>query len=163
MKDKVDMTPAVNEVIDTGIKNGVVNSKQVRIKYHTTGELYTRCRILFILVAAGFPELTFISYRHYDEKNDPIGNFNDDFIVGAYTPLGPVTFHFKNEFLDEFKGLNYIENAPLYDGYSEEEAMHRLYVLAMMKFSGKTVDEIAAIINNNPFFHESWKPKQLKK
>lgn len=163
MKGVVDMTPAVNEVINTGIKNEVVDSKELKIKYHTVRQLYTRSRVFFLLVAALAPELTFISFRHYDENKDPIENFNDDFIVGVYTPYGPSTFHFKYEYLSEFKDVRHIDNAPLYDGYTEEESMERLVKLSKMLFDGKTVNEIVEMINNNESLHESQKPKYLKR
>ena len=160
---KCDMTPAINDVIDGAVKNKVVNTKEIRVKYHTTGQLYTRTRVLFRVCTALCPELAFKSLKHFDEKNDSIKNFNDDFIVGVYTPKGPISFHFKLEFLDEFAHIPFSESSPKYDGYTEEEMIERLENLADEIIAGKDVKEILKDIIKNNTLDESQKPKQLKK
>ena len=163
MENKVDMTPAVNQVIDGAVKNKVIDTKKIQIKYHSVGQLYTRSRTQLRLITALCPQLAFKSLRHYDEVNDSIKAFNDDFIVGVYTPMGPVAFHYKLEFLNEFSHITFQDNAPKYDGYTEDESMQRLNSLTNLIVIGASIDEIIKLINENKNLDESQKPKQLIK
>ena len=163
MADKVDMTPAVNEVINTGIKNDVVNSKKLKIKWHTVEELYERCRTTLRNSTASHIKLSFKSLRHYDEENDSIKKFNDDFIVGLFTIDGPIACHYKMEFYEEFAHVPLYDHAPMYDGYTEREWNRRYNKFTNMILEGKTDDEIIEMINNNESLHESQKPKYLKR
>ena len=158
-----DITPSVNDIIKNGRKAKIINSKEIKPDYHTTGQLYRRVRTCFRFASIHCPRLMFISLKHYDEDNDSITNFNDDFIVGVFTPVGPATFHFKMEFYDEFKHLPYYKSSPLYDGYQEDEMMDRIDILVDMLLCGKTEEELIEEINNDPTLHESQKPKQLIK
>ena len=161
MESKFDMTPAINQIIDGALKNKAVDTKKLIIKHHTVGQLYTRSRTLLRLATALYPQLAFKSLKHYDEVNDSIKSFNDDFIVGIYTPMGPVAFHYKLEFLDDFSHIPFQNNAPKYDGYTEEESMQRLNFLTNLIVSGISVEEIMERINSNEDLDESQKPKQL--
>ena len=161
MENKVDMTPAVNQVIDGAVKNKVIDTKKLQIKYHTVGQLYTRSRELLALATSFCPQLAFKSLRHYDEANDSIKAFNDDFIVGIYTPLGPVAFHYKLEFIEDFSHVPSIDNAPKYDGYTEDESMQRIHSLTKLISNGISIEEIIEIINKNEKLDESQKPKQF--
>ena len=163
MENKFDMTPSINQIIDGAVKNKVVNIKKIQIKYHTVEQLYTRIRTLLRLATALYPQLAFKSLRHYDEVNDSIKTFNDDFIVGVYTPMGPAAFHFKLEFLNEFSHIPFQDSAPKYDGYTEDEGMQRLNSLNNLITIGASIDEIIEIINENKNLDESQKPKLLIK
>ena len=157
---KGDITPSVNHIIKEARKEKIINSKAIKVDFHTAGELYTRIYTLFRLATSLCPELSFKSLKHYDEENDSISNFNGDFIVGVYTPKGPVSFHFKLNYLDQFEHIPFIDRAPLYDGYGEEEMIDRLNSLTDLICSGKTTDEIIEDIYSNEELHESHRPKR---
>lgn len=105
------------------LKNDGHSLKGVSDIHHTFAHLYKTRTILFAVICAAYPELSFKSKKHFDEENDQM--FNDDFIAGIYTPKGFVTFHFKLKYWDLFP-IKEIERGPKYDGYSEEEALDRL-------------------------------------
>ncbi len=163
MENKFDMTPSINQIIDGAVKNKVVNTKKIQIKHHTVEQLYTRIRTLLRLATALYPQLAFKSLRHYDEVNDSIKAFNDDFIVGVYTPMGPAAFHFKLEFLNEFWHIPLQDNAPKYDGYTEDEGIQRLNSLTNLITNGADIDYIIRKIDENKNLDESQKPKLLIK
>ncbi|MBR5662522.1 MAG: hypothetical protein IKX00_02580 [Bacilli bacterium] len=163
METKGDITPSVNHIIKEARKEKIINSKEIKVDYHTVRELYTRIQSLFRFCTAVCPELAFKSLKHYDEDNDSIDKFNDDFIVGIYTPKGPISFHFKLIYLDKYNHIDFIDRAPLYDGYNEEEMIDRLETLTNYICSGKTTNEIIDEIINNPNLHESQKPSRVRK
>ena len=97
--------------------------KEISDTRHTFAHLYKTRMILFAIICAAYPELSFKSKKHFEEESDPM--FNDDFIAGIYTPKGLATFHFKLKYWDLFS-IKEIDRAPKYDGYSEDEALDRL-------------------------------------
>jgi hypothetical protein len=119
----------INEDIIKRRENGQ-SVKDVSDGYHTFGE-YTDTRNLWCMnYLKERPDISWKSLRHYDEENDPMSNFNDDFVVGVNTPKGPVAQHIKLKYWDEVK-IPEIDHAPKYDGYTFEDATERIKSLLM--------------------------------
>jgi len=51
--------------------------------------------------------------------------FDGDFIAGINTPTGIITQHIKMKYWDELD-VREIDNAPQYDGYTEEDVKSRV-------------------------------------
>lgn len=160
-ENKHDISSYLNEIIKSHKKGKTINTKNISDGHHTFGELYNRELVLFRLVTSAYPKLSFKSLKHYDEENDPI--FNGDFMVGIYTPKGPITYHFKLEYLDSFKHISYIPKGPKYDNYTEDEKNERINYLSDMIISGKTEDDILIEILSNKELDKSYKPIQYTK
>ena len=156
-----DISNSINDIIRTSKGTGTVKTKKISDTHHTFGDLYARERALFRLITCCYPRLAFKSLHHYDEENDPM--FNGDFMVGLYTPDGPISYHFKLEFLDDFSHIEFSPKGPRYDGYTEDEKSERINNLCEMIIAGKTEDEVLSMIINNPNLDDSLKPKQLIK
>ena len=157
--DSKDITSSINDIIKVNKQVKTINTKKVSDVYHTFGDLYTRERVLFRLITCIYPRLSFKSLYHYDEENDPM--FDGDFMVGLYTPKGPISYHFKLQYLEDFAHLEFLPRGPKYDNYSEEEKNERLNYISEMIISGKTEDDILYDIINNPDLDESFKPFQF--
>lgn len=99
--------------------------KGVSDKYHTFGDYIDIRNLWFIAYCNERPDISWKSLKHYDEVNDPICNFNDDFIAGVNTPLGPVAQHLKMEYWN-LLDVPKIEKAPKYDGYTFEDSKERI-------------------------------------
>lgn len=104
------------------------STKEISDGHHTFADLYGMRVEIFAALCRAYPEQSFVSYRHHDEDNDPIGRFGngEDFIAGINTPRGTVAMHFKKTKLGAFAGINKVESAPPYDGYDQEEARLRI-------------------------------------
>ena len=85
--------------------------------------------------------------------------FEDDFIVGFYTPFGQVSFHFKNQYRDRFSHLQWIERAPKYDGYNHTGLLYRIESLTNSFTCGKSTADIIEEIGRNTALHPSQKPQ----
>ena len=153
MKNIESINNDIKDYKNTG--NSVKNVSDV---YHTFADLYERERVLFRLITTLCPKLCFKTLKHFDEDNDPM--FNGDFMVGLYTPLGPVSYHFKLKFLDYFSHIEFQEYGPRYDGYSEKEKNYRIDYISNLILSGKTQDDILNMIFQNEELDDSLKPIQ---
>ena len=153
---ETDISSSLNDVIKASKAAKTVNTKKISDVHHTFGDLYNRERILFRLITFALPKLSFKSLYHYDEENDPM--FNGDFMVGLYTPRGPISYHFKLKYLDDFAHLDFSPRGPRYDNYSEDEKNERINCITQMIEANKTEDEILAEILGNPDLDESLKP-----
>ena len=145
------------EIIDYKKETGK-SVKEVSDSHHTFGDLYTRDMVLFRCLSAFCPKLCFRTLKHYDEENDPISNFNGDFMVGIYTPLGPASFHFKLEYFDDFSHIEIQDHGPEYEGYTEEEKNERINYITYLVNAGLTQDDILSMIMNNSDLDDSLKP-----
>lgn len=159
--NNTDISNSLNQIIKTSKETNTITTKKISDTHHTFGDLYTRERILLRLITSIFPTLSFKSLHHYNEESDPM--FNGDFMVGLYTPKGPIAYHFKLKYLDEFSHLDFTPNGPKYDNYTEEEKNERLNYMTNMIIAGKTADEIMNEIESNTKLHNSCKPLTRKK
>lgn len=95
--------------------------------YHTFADLYAQRRALVAALVASRPAWSWRSRRHHRDS-DPM--FPGHFIVGIYTPTGPVSYHFEVEHWGDFGAAAEVEHAPMWDGASAEVGVERLLVLA---------------------------------
>jgi hypothetical protein len=100
--------------------------------YHTIGDYKDMRNHWFISTLNSNPDISWKSKKHFDEKNDSISKFNGDFIAGIYTPEGLATQHLKLKYWD-YLDVPELENAPKYDGYSEEEVKRRVLTIRPRK------------------------------
>ena len=101
-----------------------ININEISDGYHTIGEYKESAVWDFIVMCHAYPDISWKSKKHYDEKNDPISNFNDDFIAGINTPAGPITKHIKMKYWDQLD-VKEIDHAPKYDGYTKQDENER--------------------------------------
>lgn len=89
--------------------------------YHTFDELYHHRAVLFAVIVAKFPDLSWKSRLHAD------GTMYDGmFIVGIDTPAGQATYHYDVEpYWDMFPCLE-LDRAPEWDGHTPDDAIGRI-------------------------------------
>ena len=97
--------------------------KKVSDGYHTFEEYTDMRNRYFMALCEAYYDLSWKSKKHFDEKNDPM--FDGDFIAGINTPTGIITQHIKMKYWDELD-VREIDNAPQYDGYTEEDVKSRV-------------------------------------
>ena len=119
MPDKINH---INKEIEE-LKNEGISTKDISDGYHTFQELYEHRIILFSALCNVYPDISWKSKKHYDNEADPM--FDDSFIAGINTPLGPATYHVKLKYWDLFD-IPEIERALEYDGYSSEDVLLRI-------------------------------------
>ena len=129
MRDIHDITCDIIEKMSMSSSNDSTknnkSTKDVSDGHHTLKEYLDMRNIYFIALCNAYPEFSWKSKKHYDEENDPISNFNGDFIAGINTPSGTISQHLKLEYWDELN-VPIIENAPKYDNYTEEDVKIRI-------------------------------------
>lgn len=91
--------------------------------YHTFNELYHHRAILFSVIVAQHPELSWKSKRHHDGSM-----FEDMFIVGINTPQGQATYHYDLAYWLLFN-CKELERAPEWDGHTASDAIERIGTL----------------------------------
>ena len=153
---KNEVTKAISTIIKWCDKKGILPYKEIEIDNNTTEGLFNITLELICLFTALCPELSFASTKHFD-KDDKM--FNDDFIVGFYTPGGPVAFHFKEKYKDRFSHITWLERAPKYDGYNNSQLLDRINCLISF-LSCCTVEQIIELLQSSATLHESQKPPQ---
>lgn len=89
--------------------------------YHTFDELYHHRAVLFSVIVAKFPDLSWKSRLHAD------GTMYDGmFIVGIDTPAGQATYHYDVEpYWNMFQCLE-LDRAPEWDGHTPDDAIGRI-------------------------------------
>lgn len=107
--------------------------KTINDGYHSFEDLYTHRRILTEALFYRIP-FTWKSKHHFDEETDPM--FDGDFNVGAVTPYGMISYHYKLDYWDEFK-VPAIVRAPRYDGYTPDDVIDRI-----KKFYNRSITRI---------------------
>ena len=163
-KNNDNLDPSLSKRLETVIsvsrKNNLINYKEINIVWNKIQDLFDYIRELVCIFTTIYPELSFISEKHFDEENDPM--HDGDFIVGFYTSIGPLAFHFKNEFKDCFEHLIWDERGPKYDFYDHNGFMKRMESLISDLSSGLTIDDIIDKINKTAYLDKSQKPKKNK-
>lgn len=93
--------------------------------FHTFDELYHHRAVLFSLIVACFPSVSWKSKRHSD------GTMYDGmFIVGIETNWGQATYHYDvDEYWDMFR-CRELERAPEWDGHTPDQAIERIGLVA---------------------------------
>lgn len=89
--------------------------------YHTFNELYYHRAVLFSVIVAMFPSLSWKSKKHHD------GTMYDNmFIVGINTPEGQATYHYDVDTYWDMFNCRVLKNAPEWDGHDSNEAIERI-------------------------------------
>ena len=127
MKTVEEINDEIRELKESG-----QSVKGISDTHHTFKQCYDIRDTYFKALCHAYPYLAWKSKKHFDEKNDPISNFNGCFIVGINTPQGTISRHVKLEHWDEFE-VQEIENAPRYDGYKEDIEEERVNSLKLVR------------------------------
>lgn len=127
VSDKVEM---INNLIKEYKNDGSFNTKRISDGHHTFDELYHHRIVLFCTLCNLFPEISWKSKKHFDEKNDPM--FDNSFIAGINTPEGVATYHIKLKYWDMFD-VPELEHAPKYENYDSDDVIERIYSLSKNK------------------------------
>ena len=116
--------------------------------YHTFNELYHHRAILFAVICNQFKNLAWKSKLHSDGTM-----FDDMFIVGINTPLGPATYHYNiNPYWDMFD-VKELPKAPEWDGHTSDDAIKRIYSLIEYNKPLTTL-EMMNLANKNQLTYE---------
>lgn len=89
--------------------------------YHTFNELYHHRAVLFSKVVAIAGERAWKSKLHADGTM-----FDGYFIVGVETPEGQATYHYEIDPYWEMFDCKEMEQAPVWDGHTPEDAINRI-------------------------------------
>lgn len=119
------------------LRNNGISVKNISDGYHSFGDYVDIRNTYFIALCNAYPELSWKSKHHYDEENDPISEFDGDFIAGINTPEGMISRHLKLKYWNELE-VPEKERAPKYDGYTEEDMKKRVKSLGRKTNSFKT-------------------------
>lgn len=114
------MTTVVNDAIEDMKEKGY-SVKGISDGWHTFDELYEHRRILTAILAKSNTDISWRAKQHHDGEV-----WDGLFIIGFTTPEGQYSYHYKNEFWDEFDGVTELERAPEYDGHKPKD-ITRLY------------------------------------
>lgn len=115
-------TEEINKEILKLRKNNI-SVKEISDGHHTFKEYLDMRNHYFIALCNAYSDISWKSKKHFDEENDPM--FNGDFIAGINTPDGVITQHLKLKYWDDLDVIE-IDNAPEYDGYTEEDVKLRI-------------------------------------
>lgn len=92
--------------------------------YHTFDELYHHRAVLFSVIVADHPDISWKSKLHHD------GTIYDGmFIVGIETPEGQATYHYNIDPYWEMFKCKELERAPEWDGHTPDDAIARIATL----------------------------------
>ncbi len=119
------LTKMIDDVNDEIIKirKSGQSVKNISDGYHTFEDYINMRNRYFMALCETYYDLSWKSRNHFDEKNDPM--FGGDFIAGINTPTGVIAQHIKLKYWDELN-VKEVDNAPQYDGYTEEDVEHRV-------------------------------------
>lgn len=113
----------VNELILRLREKDMIRTDLINDGYHTFEDLYFQRCILFATICNQNKEISWKSKKHSD------GSMYDNyFIVGIETPKGNYTYHYDIKFWNFFK-VKELENAPEWDGHTEDDIVERLFSL----------------------------------
>ena len=93
--------------------------------YHTYNELYHHRAVLFTMICNQNKEIAWKSKKHSDGTM-----FDNMFIVGIETPVGQATYHYDIEPYWDYFNVKELDNAPLWDGHTAEQAIERIRLMA---------------------------------
>lgn len=107
-----------------------IDTDEISDGRHTFRELYEHRRALTAVLAAQAARFgeSWRSKRHHPD--DPSPMFDGYFIVGIELETGPIIYHYKLEFWDDFAAVPEIEHAPKWDGVGPAGTVARLLELA---------------------------------
>lgn len=95
--------------------------------YHTFDELYIHRRAL---TAALFKLAAIKAWRSRAHHPDDDQIFDGYFIVGLDLPQGTVTYHYADQYWDDFRAIKELDHAPKWDGALPELSVTRLIMFA---------------------------------
>ncbi len=122
LNSDINSVEQINEEILKLRENGL-SVKKVSDGYHTFEDYTDMINRYFMALCEAYYDLSWKSKKHYDEENDPM--FDGCFIAGINTPTGIITQHIKMKYWDELD-VREIDNAPQYDGYTENDVKFRI-------------------------------------
>lgn len=124
---KLETMKTIDEINDDILKlrKNDKSVNEISDGYHTIGDYKEMRNLYFIALCNAYPEISWKSKKHFDEENDPISEFDGDFIAGINTPKGTISRHLKLKYWDDLC-IKELENAPEYDGYTEEDMKIRI-------------------------------------
>lgn len=93
--------------------------------YHTFNELYHHRAVLFAMICNQNKEIAWKSKKHSDGTM-----FDNMFIVGIETPAGQATYHYDIEPYWDYFNVKELDNAPLWDGHTADQAIERIRLMA---------------------------------
>lgn len=97
--------------------------------YHTFDELYDHRRALTAALAEMVTRFVWMDQSAWRSRNHhPLDSaiYDGYFIVGIDLPTGTVTYHYNNQYWDDFKNVPEVEHAPKWDGAGPEATVTRL-------------------------------------
>lgn len=100
-----------------------INTDTISDGYHTFGELYEHRRALTAALCSVLTLDSWRSKRHHP-NDTPI--FNGYFIVGIDLPTGTITYHYEEEYWDDFRDVITRDHAPQWDGSTSDDTVKRL-------------------------------------
>ena len=107
----------IQEEINKAHEHGSVGT--LSDTYHSFNDLYNHREVLTAALLNRLP-FTFKSREHEDGSM-----FEGMFIVGCATPYGMITYHYDNEYWNDFK-VPVLPHAPHFDGHTPEDVIDRL-------------------------------------
>lgn len=97
--------------------------------YHTFRELYDHRRALTAALAEMVTRFVWLdqsAWRSRSHHPDDSPCYEGYFIVGIDLPTGTITYHYANQYWDDFKNVPELPHAPKWDGAGPEATVTRL-------------------------------------
>lgn len=96
--------------------------------YHTFRELYDHRRALTAALASALVESSGRTSCWRSRKHHPLDSacYEGYFIVGIETPMGPITYHYADQYWDDFQKVPELPHSPRWDGAGPELTVTRL-------------------------------------
>lgn len=118
-----DIENNINELIKSLDKSNLIYTDLISDGYHTFESLYYQRFVLFAFICNQNKNLAWKSKKHAD------GTMYDNyFIVGINTPKGQYTYHYDLKYWYYF-AVKELENAPEWDGHTENDCFERMFSL----------------------------------
>lgn len=122
--------------------------------YHTFNELYHHRAVLFTMICNQNKEIAWKSKKHSDGTM-----FDNMFIVGIETPAGQATYHYDIEPYWDYFNVKELDNAPLWDGHTAEQAIERIRLMAddipIVRTKAEVVKEFAEVLDKAGYRKQS--------
>lgn len=131
-----DIENNINELIKSLDKSNLIYTDLISDGYHTFESLYYQRCVLFAFICNQNKNLAWKSKKHSD------GTMYDNyFIVGINTPEGQYTYHYDLKYWYYFD-VKELENAPEWDGHTENDCFERMFSLLDWKdrFKSKYIE-----------------------
>lgn len=100
----------------------IIEGEKIKVsdEYHSMEELYDhRCLLWINLCLLQNPKITYLVENH----------FNGWFLLGVETPIGQMSYHCPNKFLNLVIGIE--RRHPVYDGHTSDDVLKRLERIAI--------------------------------